>query len=154
MRWKTAAIVAASSVTALVLVLAGTVIVVHVKHPRDESAYFEYLRLYGRGEQTGTTATDFTDAPIELPAIPALLAEGDRACAWLSHQSFALWRTDPSHRVDAMYERYVASRHDATQPWEGDPQRDSVVAAAWQYLCPATRELHKPHYAFSSPPSD
>lgn len=145
---------AAVIVTGLALGLANVVVVVHVTHPRDEGAYLEYLRLYGRGEQTGTTDTDFTDDPITLPAIPALLAEGDRACGWLSHQGYALWRTDQSHRQAALYQRYEGSRHNSAQPWAGDPQRYSVVPAAWRYLCPATWQLHKPHYVFTSAQPD
>lgn len=143
-----------AAVVALALAVVGTVVVVHLKHPRNEAAYLEYLRLYGRGVQTSATGDDFTDAPIALPSIPALIAEGDRACDWLGHQGYALWRTGASHRVDALYQRYDTLTQSRQLPWAGDPDHVSIAAAAWAHLCPATLDLHKPHYVFSSSEPD
>jgi hypothetical protein len=143
-----------AAVVTPVLAVAGTVIAVHLEHPRDEAAYLEYLRLYGQGVQTGTTSDDFSDAPIALPSIPALIAEGDRACDWLGHQDYALWRTDPAHRVNALYGRYDASVAGRSLAWVGPPDDSSVAGAAWAHLCPATLELHKPHFVFTSSQPD
>jgi hypothetical protein len=136
-----------------VLAVAGTVVAVHLEHPRDEAAYLEYLRLYGRSDEIDS-AGNIIDAPIALPAIPALIAEGDRACDWLGHQGYALWRTDASHRVTALYERYAAATQGRQLAWRGDPPGYSVTAAAWTHLCPATLDLHKPHFVLTSSEPD
>jgi hypothetical protein len=122
------------------------VVGVNLQHPRDESGYLTYLRTYGDTS---------SDQPIELPARAGLMSAGQDACSWLSGSEFSLWRTDPRHRFSARMDAYLHSTG-AQSPlaWSGLPERSTVAAAAWAYLCPATWELHKPHYVFNSPPGD
>ena len=122
------------------------VIAVNLRHPRGEAGYVTYLRMYGDTS---------SDAPLaDLPPRPTLVSAGDDACAWLSGREYALWRTSPEHRLPATMAAYLHDVQADPLAWSGPPDQSSVAAAAWTYLCPATRELHKPHYVFSSPPGD
>lgn len=139
---KASYVVGSLAITFVLLVMA-TVIGVYVTHPRDEQGYVAYLQKYGRGHAK--------DRP-ELPPTAALVVEGKAACAWLGDQSPALWRTGNAHRFPAVMTRYQHATAGHRAAW-GDARPDhlSVATAAWHYLCPATWQLHKPHYVFSQP---
>lgn len=113
---------------------------VTVTHPRDEAAYLRYVHRYG--DYHGKPASD--QVPVEH-----LIAAGDRACDWLARQPMALWRTGPHFRFPALMAGYQAemSQRDRALP-------RATLAGAWEYLCPATKELRKPHYVLTSPPGD
>jgi hypothetical protein len=144
--------VAGAVLAALLTVVLGSglgvvavVIGVNLAHPRDEAGYLSYLRTYG----------DMTsDQPIALPPRSAVLAAGQDACSWLGGSGYALWRTDLRQRFSARMSAYLRSADARTLPWSGLPERSTVAAAAWAYLCPATWQLHKPHYVFTSSPGD
>jgi hypothetical protein len=107
-----------------------------VSHPRDERGYLAYVSRFG----------NYNGQRLDLPPRTALVAAGDRACAWLDHQQYALWRTDVSLRVDSLFRRYshASSAADHALP-------RSVVPGAWAYLCPGSFYLHKPHHVFTRP---
>src|SRR4051794_35035865 len=136
--WRRLVAVLFAAILVLGLGVVVVVIGVNLAHPRDESGYLTYLRRYG-----DTT----TDEPAStLPPRSALLAVGDQACAWLGGQEFALWRTGPSHGYPVWIEGYLRHTRSDSLPWVGPPERSSVAVGAWAYLCPATRELHRPRY--------
>lgn len=146
MWWRRSVAVLLGAGLVLGVGVVALVIGVNLRHPRDEAGYLTYLRLYGDPS---------SDAPLtDLPARPGLISAGNDACAWLSGQEFALWRTSPAHRYPATITAYLESTRTDPIGWSGPPDRSTIAVAAWSHLCPATRELHKPHYVFSRPPSD
>ncbi|MFL6101275.1 MAG: hypothetical protein ACJ71T_15120 [Actinomycetales bacterium] len=150
MTWRRSIALALTVVLGVVLLIGLGVVAlvtgVNLQHPRDETGYLTYLRTYGDMS---------SDQPIELPAHAGLVSAGQDACSWLSGSEFALWQTSVHHRFPARMDAYLRSRGaQPALPWSGPPDRSAVAAAAWAYLCPATWELHKPHYVFSSPPGD
>jgi len=133
--------VLAGLLIALGLLAIGTVVEVHLKHPRDQAAYLAYLRKYSVGQ-----------GPVTLPPAALLVAEGDKACHWLGSQPMAYWRNGTSYRFPAVMMRYRLDVRGHAVPWgKALPSHHSVATAAWAYLCPATWQLHKPHYVFSDP---
>jgi hypothetical protein len=144
--WRRLVAVLFAAILVLGLGVVAVVVGVNLAHPRDESAYVTYLRVYG------DTSSD--DPVPNLAPRAALLAAGDAACGWLSGQEFALWRTSRSHRNPATTQAYLDDTRSDPLPWTGPPDRSSVAVGAWTYLCPATRELHEPHDLFRNQPGD
>lgn len=127
----------------------------HEHYPRDEAGYLAYLRQYpGAVQDSESAGPDAALASARAFTTPpqAMIVAGDRACAWLSHQSYAGTRTGPTYRVGALAENYAGSAESHALGWTGYPDAGAVQAAAWSYLCPGTMELHKPHWLFGSPP--
>lgn len=128
------------AVIALLLTIAtgaGALATVHLTHPRDETAFLDYLRTYGSTSDTGV--------PLALPPTDQLLAEGDRACDWLNGQPWALWRNDGEFAYGKRMQRYLDSVSEPVAWAPADPIRFYVLAGAWASLCPASVELHMPH---------
>lgn len=126
------------------LIGAGWIVNVYRTHPRNESGYIAYLQTYGI-DNTPTA---------HLPARALLITEGDRACDWLGGQTWALWRTTPQYRIGNLELRYTGEVDGRQTGWGSTPDRASITSAAWNYLCPATLELRKPHFIFSDPHPD
>jgi hypothetical protein len=122
------------------LVFTGLVVALNVAHPRDEAGYLDYVHTYG----------NYNGRPVKAaPSDELLMAAGERACFWLANQSVALWRTDDSRTVDALYRRY---EDEVSSTGPNLPR--SVAPGAWAFLCPATKELVRPHRIFDSRPQD
>ena len=139
---RKAGVVAVVVAAAVVLSPAVAVAGVHVTHPRDEAAFLDYFDGHLSGEDT---------PPTPMPSTDALLEQGDRACAWLATQPWAMLRTDEKFRFAAMADQYLdqmSPHSDRVGPF---PTQYDVAGAAWTYLCPATRYLQKPHYVFNQP---
>jgi hypothetical protein len=147
MRTRTRLVIAAG----LVVLVPGVLLLVWLmsvkaSHPRDAAGFIEHLdgKVMSRGESVLAPLDDET-----------LIAEGDRACAWLAAQPRALWRTDTEYRIGSLIERYQET------PYVGEPLevanfstsevRSMTTLTAWTSLCGATLEFRKPHYIFSSP---
>ncbi|MEU1840297.1 hypothetical protein [Micromonospora chersina] len=130
-----------------VLAVPVAVLGVHVTHRRDEDRYLAYLTQYGDRQ---------SDEPLQvLPPTADLIAEGDLACDWLREQPYALWRHDPQYRELAIYQRYLEQVGDRSPKWGNTlPDLRSVTGAAWNYLCPADRELRQPRRHPFAPKQD
>lgn len=140
MAMKKALAIVGGIVTVLLLGVVGLVVFIDRTNPRDEAAYLTYLKTYG--DNTGNPITT-------LPPSTQLFAEGDKACDWLAGTGYALWRTSAEWRFPAIQGRYLTLVQNQPLPWGTTPSHDTVLAAAWAYLCPATEQMHKPHYLFS-----
>ena len=106
-------------------------------HPRDEGAFLKYVHRYG----------NYHGHPKDLDVSDsALVAGGDDACQWLAHRRPALWHTGDHYRLPSLFTAY--SRHmsavDHALP-------KAVLPGAWEYLCPGTKYLVKPHFVFTDP---
>lgn len=139
---KKALLVAGGIVTTLSLGVVGLVVFIDRTNPRDEAAYLTYLKTYG-SENGNPIST--------LPPSTQLVAEGDSACDWLAGTGYALWRTSAEWRNPAVAQKYETYVQGQPPPWGSTPSRGTIAAAAWGYLCPATVQMHKPHYLFSDP---
>ena len=126
-----------SLLAALVLVGLSGLVYLHHKHPRDEAAFLDSLYAYGGPDGEAMT-------PTRMPADDALVEEGDTACHWLSVQPYALWRHGSAFRYQSLLDSYTAQPDLAPVAWSA-PGRETVARAAWNSLCPATWELHRPH---------
>jgi hypothetical protein len=75
----------------------------------------------------------------------AVLAEGERACAWLTTQPPAPDQ-DPADPTDTTFEfsfvidRYVKSTPAGSVARLSEPGRLNLTYSAWTHLCPATAE--------------
>jgi hypothetical protein len=144
---RKAGYVVACFVILVALALVAIVVGEHATHPRDEDAYIAYLH----GDYDAD-AGQTQEAVGELPPTTALVAEGDRACNWLGDQPTALWRTSNDYRFPALMARYRHAVRGSELTWgDAPPDHYTVATAAWAHLCPATWQLHKPHYVFSDP---
>lgn len=103
-------------------------------HPRDEDGFADYVvthMLHPGTQQDKDWATDHPDD---------ILAEGDRACAWLSRRESAP-DIDPSGAT-SVYSLVHAYLDDARADSALSLTRHghaNVVYGAWAYLCPAER---------------
>lgn len=108
---------------------------VYVTHPRDEDRFLSDVRDFA--QESGEAET--------LPAREELLAQGDRACAWLRAQPLAFWHSGPRFRHITVWNRYTdehltpgtAANEASLLVWVGDP--------AWRDLCPASLTFHTSH---------
>lgn len=109
----------------------------------DESAFVKYAHTYMGGYYTSTAPQQgeqdrrWTFAHDDL-----VLAEGKRACAWLTNQPPA-----PDRAVgDRFVPSTVVGRYLTTAPAHVAPLSESgravVVTAAWRYLCRTVRASH------------
>jgi hypothetical protein len=146
-------------VPVLVVTVATAAWVVNVKYtnPRDEGAFikrldtgFQTARCPGKRDRCTRTVSTF--APIDDDF---LLAEGDRACAWLAKQPYPWWRRDTRFTSPALISRYKKEDPGPRKGWaEGRlrPElRDAVVGQAWNDLCGAEFVLREPRNPFKRP---
>ena len=103
-----------------------------ITHPREISAFQDYVRTFsanpGAPQRDKVWATDHPEQ---------ILAEGDRACDWLSHRPYAP-KVDPSGDSDVatMANRYLALRQGEGVPLPLSREAHRVVViGAWAYLC-------------------
>lgn len=87
-----------------------------------------------------------------------LIAEGDRACAWLEDQPYPLWRRGERFSFDGLISRYRRENPMDDALWRGQSlrpgMRATVVGAAWRDLCGDAWALREPRNPFNRPPSD
>jgi hypothetical protein len=127
---------------------AGLELKVKHDHPRDEAAFIH-------GLNTGIT----TDGKSVFKPVDHafLMAEGDRACAWLRAQPYPLWRRGPKFLFPGLMARY---RH-SNPAWDGASQgldrpgyRTFIVGEAWHDLCGDAWDLRRPRNPFNRPQND
>jgi hypothetical protein len=156
MRWLRRVLVGLLTLVVLVTLLgAGWIVKVNIDHSRDEGAFIARLDeglMSSRGPGPGMESVF---APVEDEF---LIAEGDRACAWLRDQPYPWLSRDERFTFRAVVSRYMATNTVSEQEWnEGalEPYfRSNVVGGAWHYLCGEAWELREPHSPFNRPPDD
>lgn len=112
-------------------------------HPRDEQTFLTYVSHTGDDMATagGADATSH-DADYNWAAEHAtrMLAEGDRACEWLSRQPDAPdVAPDRSYEAHTLITRYVDTAHLRRRVNQTYLAQTYLVAGAWAYLCRDTR---------------
>ena len=155
MRWLKRILLGVLSLIILVALMgAGWVMKVNLEHSRDEGAFIEGL-AYEKSAACKGCQKHPTFAAVDDDF---LIAEGDRACAWLGEQPYPLWRRGDQYSTGELTDRYVAEVPASDEEWSGgllEPQdRVAVVYSAWDYLCGEAQELREPHNPFTRPPSD
>jgi hypothetical protein len=128
----------------VVLFVAGTMVALWIKYPRDERAFLHHVHRSVWDE--GWVFDGADDA--------FLLAEGEKACTWLQDQPFAWWRRGAEWSNQARITQYLDQTAVDGDEWSfsgGDLQdkRAVVAAQAWLRLCGASMELREPHNPFS-----
>lgn len=116
-----------------VLTLVAIVSAVFITHPRDEAAYVRYVHTY----------RSYNGEPVAPVAAAELIAAGDRACDWLSHQQPGLWRDRAPYRIFDLSDRYTPTMSAADRAMPA-----SVLPGAWHFLCPGTTLLIRSHQVF------
>ncbi|MGC3994834.1 MAG: hypothetical protein QM779_12090 [Propionicimonas sp.] len=125
---------AAATVVATAVV-AGPPVVGRMLHPRDVDAYQNYVATYMLNPGTAADLAWARAHPAEV------LAEGDRACEWLSRRPSAP-RIDPSgdSEVFVLTKRYLRTTRETTVLPLTKEGRRRLVSGAWAYLCWSERE--------------
>ncbi len=113
---------------------------------RDEAGFRAYVAEFMDGSSSQADLDWVADNP------EAVLAEGDRACRWLTAQPRpgvqpARAGAD-SYEVQGLYltelqDQYLRATGEFPIVQIADT-RDLVVSSAWQHLCPSSREDHIP----------
>jgi hypothetical protein len=104
-------------------------------HPRDEDGFQDYVVIHMLHPGTQQDEDWAADHPDEI------LAEGNRACVWLSLRERAP-DVDPSGAasVHNLVDAYLRdTRDDSTEPLTRLGHA-TVVHGAWEYLCRADRD--------------
>ena len=134
-----AAIFAAATTAAALIAFAGDA----ASQPRDEQTFLAYVSHTGDDMATAGGAdgsshdVDYTWAA-EHPT--RMLAEGDRACEWLSQQpDVPDVAPDRSYEAHTLMARYVDTAHMRRRVEQSHLGQTYVVAGAWAYLCRDTR---------------
>lgn len=112
-------------------------------HPRDEQTFLTYVSHTGDDMATagGADATSH-DADYHWAAQhpTRMLAEGDRACEWLSRQPDAPdVAPDRSYEADTLVARYLDTAHLRRRVDQTYMAQTYLVAGAWAFLCRDTR---------------
>jgi hypothetical protein len=136
--------------SSLVVVAGGTVITVYLTHPRDDAAYLANLHRAGTSDGWDNAFSVQTDAYFVMQA--------EDACAWLSDQDMALWRTEPWYELPTVAKRYgLTADEQDTDLWgsikEAKSARETIAQYAFTDICGATYEFHRPHYLWRDPPN-
>jgi hypothetical protein len=144
-------VVVGAVLVVFLLVPVAAVGLVYATHPRDERAYINNLHQFTKGpawDQIWQKGDAF------------VIAEGDRACGWLSEQPYAGLRHDAQFQDGYMARRWWRFEKGSADPlWFAENGGSGapiwwLATRAWNYLCPASWYLHKPHYPFGDPYSD
>jgi hypothetical protein len=107
MRWLRRLLVVVLGVVVLVtLVGAGWVVSVDVENSRDERAFIQKLDHSVRGNLCAGCPMIWKFPPIDDDF---LIAEGDRACAWLHDQPYPWWSRAERFTFDGLMRRYLAA---------------------------------------------
>lgn len=117
--------------------LAAPSIARRVAHPRDTTAFQAYVKTFvGSWRSSADPDGSARDEEWAAGHSDEILAEGDRACDWLSQRPSAP-EVDPSGNSDvgALASRYVTlSDRENPLPLSREGRR-TVVVGAWAYLC-------------------
>ncbi len=143
-------------------VLAGGAYVINARasNPRDEDAFIRRLgsQFVSGGCNDKTKACRTWDSTFEAVDDAFLIAEGDKACAWLEQQPYPWWRRGDEFSFEGLISRYgkenPINRSDWTQGRLRIELRRVVVARAWNDLCGAEWNLREPKNPFNKPPAD
>lgn len=138
------------TVTSLLVLPMLFVAGIYITHPRNEGRFM--------------AAMERADFPDDWQAFVAdrgedfLLTEGDRACDWLSDQSFALLNGSDSVSLQNRMNRYLDETSNVNAAWVLSETtfdgRRLAAAAGWNYLCEATLLVHQPYNVFGDPGGD
>jgi hypothetical protein len=133
----------------LVVITGGTVIIVYLTHPRDDSAYLAHLHQGGTSPGWDRAFSIQTDAYFVMQA--------DDACAWLSDQPVALLRTGEQYELGAFSSRYGLTADEQDYDlWGGvkaaTSARTMIARYAFTDICGAAFEFHRPHYLWRDEP--
>lgn len=150
MGWTRRILIAVTAPVVLVALMGSAwVLDVKMDNPRDE---VEFIRGLDGGFRTNGHSTF---APV---GDAFLIAEGDRACAWLRDQPYPWWRRGDRFSFYGLTAQYRRAHPVSKEVWsEGSLRpghRSVVVGAAWNDLCGDAWELRQPHNPFNRPPSD
>ena len=147
-----ALVMALGTVAVVVLVGAGWVVSVTRENPRDEAAFIQNLDHSVRGNLCEGCPELWKFPPVDDDF---LIAEGDRACAWLRDQPYPWWSRAERFTYTGLLRRYLATNPVSEAAWsEGTLRpdyRSFVVGEAWRELCGDTFELHEPRNPFNRP---
>jgi hypothetical protein len=149
---KRLTLLAVATVTTVVCLGGASALGDDVNDLRSEQRDVAGYQRYVTGDYPRGTATDGDGQVVNEPQETnyewaaehpdLMLAEGDRACDWLADESDpALFGADESkYGSYAMTNRYLrsAAMGERVQLTEQGPRY--VVAGAWTYLCPRTRD--------------
>jgi hypothetical protein len=154
MRWLRRLLVVVLGVVVLVTFGgAGWVVSVDVENSRDERAFIQNLDRSVRGNLCAGCPMIWKFPPVDDDF---LIAEGDRACAWLHDQPYPWWSRAARFTFDRLMRRYLAANPVSKAAWsEGTLRpghRSIVVGEAWHELCGDAWEMHEPHNPFNRPP--
>ena len=122
-----------------VSVLAAPALARQVFHREDAQAFRSYVEEYVGGWRSSRDPGGWRRDKAWVAENPdAVLAEGERACRWLSSREEAP-SVDPSGKSssDTMTTRYVKEVPASTELGVSalGLGRRTIVAAAWEYLC-------------------
>lgn len=156
MRWvrwvRRVLVVVLGAVVLVTLVGAGWVGAVSLKNSRDESAFIQDLDHSVRGNLCEGCPMQWKFPPVDDDF---LIAEGNRACAWLQSQPYPWWSRAERFTYSDLMRRYLATNPVSKAAWsEGTLRpdyRSFVVGEAWHELCGDALELHEPHNPFNRP---
>ena len=152
-RWlRQALVVALGLVVMLALLSAGWVVTVNVSYSRDEAAFIDNLDHSVRGNLCEGCRMIWKFPPVDDDF---LIAEGDRACAWLKDQPYPWWRRSEKFTYSGLMHRYLTTNPVSKAEWSAGTLRPDyrsfVVGEAWHELCGEAWTLREPHNPFNRP---
>ena len=123
---------------------------IYITHPRNED---QFMAAMQRADYPHDWLTFVADQDESF-----FLHEGDRACHWLRHQSFAGLRKAEDLTMQARMDQYLDETSNVDGAWELSDTifagRRLVAASAWNNLCGATMIVHRPYTPFSDPENE
>jgi len=113
----------------------------YITHPRDEDQFMAAMSRSDYPEDWQKFVAEQGEA--------FFLAEGDRACRWLSDQSVAGFSTSDAASLHARMDRYLDETSNVDPAWKlphtNFNGRRLVASAGWNNLCEATLLVHQPY---------
>jgi hypothetical protein len=151
MRWLRRVLVGVLALVVLVTLLsAGWVVKVKLENSRDEGAFIHDLDRSARGNECMGCKITWLFRPVDDDF---LLAEGDRACAWLHDQPYPWASRADRFTFSGLTDRYLATNPVSATAWSAGTLRPGlrglVVAEAWNELCGEAWELREPRNPFN-----
>jgi hypothetical protein len=140
-----------SAIGVSVFVVAAGVVTVYLTHPRDDAAYLAGLHNAGTSHAWDKAFAAQTDGYFVM--------QGEDACDWLGQQGMALWRTQSPYRLEAVVSRYANTTDGQDDELWGTHKaamaaRTRIAELAFDHICGASWEFHKPHYLWRESSGD
>jgi hypothetical protein len=132
-------------------IVGGTLLTVYFTHPRDDAGYLTSLHDSGTGQAWRKAFSTQTDG--------YFLLQAEDACGWLDDQGMALWRTSDWYQLSSLTKRYGLTADEQDQDlWGSMPDarkaRALIAEHAFENICGATYELHRPHHLWRDASAD